>query len=106
MRLSVSLVLLLLAGFTHASEAIWLDVRTPQEFAEGHLESAINIPFEQIKGSIREITLDTNSEIIVYCRSGRRAEIATTTLNQLGYKNVKNLQTLEAARAELENREH
>ncbi len=106
MRLTVSLLLVLLASLTHASEAIWIDVRTSQEFAERHVKSAINIRFDQIKDSISGVTSDTNSEIIVYCRSGRRAGIAMTTLNQLGYKNVKNLQTLDAAREEFEQKEH
>lgn len=106
MRFTVSLLLVLLASFTHASEAFWLDVRTPQEFAEGHVNSAINVPFDQIKDSISGVTSDTNSEIIVYCRSGRRADIAMTTLNHLGYKNVKNLKTLDAARTEFDQKEH
>ena len=104
MRLVASLLLVLFTSFTHASEAIWLDVRTPQEFAEGHVKSAINIPFEQISGSIKAITADKDSEIILYCRSGRRADIAMSALHQLGYKNVRNLKTLDAAKTAFEQR--
>lgn len=104
MRFTASLLLILFAHIAVASEAIWLDVRTPQEFSEGHVKSAVNIPFEQISDSISNVTTDKNSEILLYCRSGRRAGIAMSALHQLGYKNVKNLYTLDAAKAEFEQR--
>ena len=97
MRIVSFLILLLSLGVSHAAEQIWLDVRTPQEFSEGHVESAINIPFDQIAGRISEVTDDKDSEILLYCRSGRRAEMAMATLQELGYHNIRNLQTLDTA---------
>lgn len=99
MRLTASLLLALLTSITYASEPIWLDVRTPQEFSEEHVQNAINIPFDQITTGITGISADKGSEIVLYCRSGRRADIAMSTLQQLGYTNVVNLKTLEAAKA-------
>ena len=104
MRFFAHLILLLCVNIVHADEAIWLDVRTPQEFSEGHVEPAINIPFEQISNRISEVTSDKTSEIILYCRSGKRASIAMDALQTLGYENVKNVQTLSAANALFEQR--
>lgn len=68
---------------------IWLDVRTLEEYQEGHLKDAINIPFDDIK-KISTITNDKKATIHLYCRSGRRAEVARQTLMDLGYTNVTN----------------
>ena len=68
-----------------------IDVRTPEEFASGHIDGAINIPYDQIGEklpTLKNIKKDDN--ILVYCRSGRRSETAKQTLNQFGYKNVQN----------------
>ncbi len=68
-----------------------IDVRTPEEFASGHLDGAINIPYDQIeakRAALDKVKKDEN--ILVYCRSGRRSEIAKQSLNKLGFKNVQN----------------
>ena len=64
-----------------------LDVRTPQEYAEGHIDGALNInvqsdDFQQIA----EKELAKDSTILVYCRSGRRSMDAAEILTRLGYK--------------------
>lgn len=64
-----------------------LDVRTPQEYAEGHIEGALNIniqsdDFQQMAG--KELSKD--STILVYCRSGRRSMDAAGILTRLGYR--------------------
>lgn len=69
---------------------IWIDVRTPEEFAEGHIEGAVNIPFEQISHRISEVTTDKNASINLYCRSGRRSAIALNTLKEMGFVNLTN----------------
>lgn len=68
----------------------WIDVRTPEEYAQGHVKGAINIPFEEIGGQISSITRDVDSDVRVYCRSGRRSGVAKDTLQGLGYANVVN----------------
>lgn len=68
----------------------WIDVRTPEEFAQGHVTGSINIPYEIIGQEISSITRDVDSDIRVYCRSGNRSGIAMNTLNGIGYANVIN----------------
>lgn len=66
-----------------------LDVRTEEEFAEGHISGAILIPdYEISKGAENELT-DKDQLILVYCRSGRRSKNAASELASLGYTNVK-----------------
>ncbi len=74
-----------------------IDVRTAEEFAEGHLEGAINIDvesgdFEQLVGD-----LDIEGEYQLYCRSGRRSAIAKEKMLELGFTNVTDLGSLEEA---------
>ena len=67
---------------------IILDVRRPDEFAEGHLPGAINIPNEEIgTAEIAELP-DKSQLILVYCRSGRRSKEASKKLVKLGYTNI------------------
>ena len=66
-----------------------LDVRTPQEFAEGHIEHAILIPDYQIAQQAESKLPNKDGLILVYCRSGRRSKIAAQELVKLGYTNVK-----------------
>lgn len=74
--------------------ALLVDVRTPEEYAEGHAEGAINLPYDQIvKGTYP--TGDKNAKIYVYCRSGKRAGIALDALKQAGYANATSLTSLE-----------
>lgn len=64
-----------------------LDVRTPQEFAEGHIEGAINIDVRSDGFRQRaEKELKKDSTVLVYCRSGRRSMNAAEILTELGYK--------------------
>ena len=67
---------------------IILDVRRPDEFAEGHIPGAINIPNEEIgTAEIAELP-DKSQLILVYCRSGRRSKEASEKLVKLGYTNI------------------
>lgn len=67
---------------------IILDVRRPDEYAEGHIPGAINVPNEEIgTAEIPELP-DKAQLILVYCRSGRRSKEASEKLVKLGYTNV------------------
>ena len=68
---------------------IILDVRTPEEYAERHIEGAILIPDYEIGEKAESILTDKEQLILVYCRSGRRSKIAAQELVKLGYTNVK-----------------
>lgn len=67
---------------------IILDVRRPDEFAEGHIPGAINIPNETIGTEELKKLPDKAQLILVYCRSGRRSKEASEKLVKLGYTNV------------------
>ena len=67
---------------------IILDVRRPDEYAEGHIPGAINVPNEEIgTANISELP-DKSQLILVYCRSGRRSKEASEKLAALGYTNI------------------
>ena len=67
---------------------IILDARRPDEFAEGHIPGAINVPNEEIgTADIAELP-DKSQLILVYCRSGRRSKEASEKLTKLGYTNI------------------
>lgn len=80
------------------SQEIWIDVRSPQEFSQGHRDGAVNIPFLQISQRIPDITQDKSAEIRLYCAAGARAAIAKQILDGMGYQNVINKGGLENAR--------
>lgn len=69
-------------------DAILLDVRSMQEYSDGHLYDAINIPEYEISRKIKEIIPDKTSEIIIYCQVGIRSEKAYRILKKMGYKNL------------------
>ena len=68
---------------------IILDVRTQEEYDQGHIPGAILIPDTEIKDKAEEVLTDKNQLILVYCRSGRRSKLAAEALVVLGYTNIK-----------------
>ncbi len=105
------IVLLLLTGCVHEAEkeAIYvnitareakelmdreegyviLDVRTEEEYAQGHIPGAILIPDYEIAAKAEEILSDKDQMILIYCRSGRRSKNAAQALVQLGYTDIR-----------------
>lgn len=67
---------------------IVLDVRTPAEYAEGHIEGAVLLPVDQIQEQAVTALPDKSAEILVYCRSGNRSKIASKALIEMGYTKV------------------
>jgi len=65
-----------------------LDVRTPQEFAAGHVPGAVNLPHDQIQARLGEIADARDRDVIVYCRSGRRADLALDFLGMHGFRKL------------------
>ncbi len=74
--------------------AFLVDVRTPAEFAEGHVKGSVNIPLDKVTMELEKFKNKKN--IIVFCRSGNRSGQAKTILEQLGITNVTNGGTWEA----------
>lgn len=68
---------------------IILDVRTQEEYDEGHIPGAIVISHEEIAEKAEDVLTDKDQLILVYCRSGRRSKIAAEALVELGYTNIK-----------------
>jgi len=71
--------------------AILIDVRSNQEYREGHLQGAINIPEFEIDKTLKTIVPKKNQLIIVYCQYGGRSRNAKAIMNKMGYTNVYNL---------------
>ena len=65
-----------------------VDVRRPDEFAEGHIAGAINVPNEDITDGMPELLPDKDQVLLIYCRSGNRSKEASKKLADIGYTNV------------------
>lgn len=74
---------------TQKTPMLLLDVRTPEEFAAGHIAGAVNIPYDQVAAHLAEIPKD--KQVVVYCKSGRRAGMAVETLSSNGYTKLGHL---------------
>jgi rhodanese-related sulfurtransferase len=69
-----------------------LDVRSPDEFAAGHLPGARNVPHDELRARIGALGLSHDQELVVHCHSGRRADIAREELAALGFRHVRELE--------------
>ena len=70
---------------------VLIDVRDAAEYAEGHLDKAINISYTVIKDEISKYAPNKSDKIIVYCRSGTRSNKAANYLLEAGYNNIYDL---------------
>ena len=77
-------------------QALIVDVRTAQEYAQGHYPGAINIPHEMIIEGLSERSVMANDIVILYCRSGNRSGQAEAALRAQGFTQAKNAGGLEA----------
>ena len=73
-------------------DVLVLDVRSPGEYAAGHVPNAVNSPHDQLAGRLVEIEDFRQLPVVVYCESGRRAGMATTVLADAGFVEVHHLQ--------------
>lgn len=71
---------------------IILDVRTTEEYSEGHIPGAINIEYRELPSRLHEIQSSAKKQIVVYCERGFRAKIAEDTLKQAGFTEILHLQ--------------
>ncbi len=72
---------------TANDQAVFLDVREPNEWNLGHVPGALHIPRGQLEGKV-EAMIDRAQPVIIYCASGNRSALAADTLQQMGYANV------------------
>lgn len=70
------------------TDIIVLDVRTKEEYNEGHIEGAILIPNEDINDTQPEQLPELNKQILLYCRTGNRSGQASEKLSKIGYTNI------------------
>lgn len=80
-----------------------IDVRKADEHQAGHLPNSHHIPHDEIAERIGQIATDKNTPIRLYCRSGKRADIALNTLCEMGYSDVQNLGGYEDLLAQTPN---
>lgn len=93
----LALVLAVFSAGAWSGDIHWIDVRTAEEFAGGHVEGALNVPYDEIGDRIGAVELQKDDTIYLYCGSGRRAGIAKETLETMGYTGVTNVGGLEEA---------
>ena len=73
------------------SPPLILDVRSPGEYARGHIPGAVNIPHNELAARLVELPVEKSAEVIVYCHSGPRAWQAEKMLGERGYSSVQDL---------------
>jgi phage shock protein E len=83
-----------------AAGAKVVDVRTAEEFASGHVPGAINIPYDQIARRASEIG-PPSTQVVLYCRTGRRSGIAVEALQKAGYEKLYDFRSVSAWPGEL-----
>jgi phage shock protein E len=71
-------------------EMVYVDVRTPEEYASGHITGAINIPYEQMETRWQELAAHKDRPLALYCKSGRRSGLALRLLQARGFSQLQN----------------
>ena len=87
--------------FMNMEGAVLLDVRTPQEYREGHIPGSKNVPLQQLD-KISSVIDNKNVPMFVYCYSGGRSRQATSMLQHMGYTNVQNIGGIAAYSGKVE----
>jgi rhodanese-related sulfurtransferase len=78
----------LLERITRGDAPVVLDVRTPAEFAAGHVPGAVNVPFTNVLAGLVDVHAPTSETLVVYCGHGPRAWLAGEALRWRGYQHV------------------
>lgn len=73
------------------NEYVVVDVRTEQEYSEGHIPGSINIPVDEIENRIHELESVKDEPLLLVCRSGSRSMFAVMILANKGFENLYNL---------------
>ena len=89
------------ADYHNTPGAILLDVRTPQEYREGHIPDSKNVPLQAID-KVEAIVENKDTALYVYCYSGARSRQAVGQLQHMGYTNVTNIGGIAAYRGKVE----
>ena len=87
--------------FKKEKDAILLDVRTSQEYREGHIPGSKNVPLQQLD-KLEELTENKDTVLYVYCHSGGRSRQAVSLLQAMGYTHVHNIGGIAAYSGKVE----
>ena len=87
--------------YKNATGAVLLDVRSPQEYREGHIPGSQNVPLQQLD-KVEEVTENKDTVLYVYCHSGARSRQAISLLKHMGYTNVHNIGGIAAYSGKVE----
>lgn len=71
-----------------SNDEIIIDVRWKDEYEDGHIKDSILIPLDTLENTIEDIVKNKDSQILVYCRSGRRSAEASKIIKSLSYNNI------------------
>ena len=89
------------ADFRNTEGAILVDVRTPQEYREGHIPGSKNVPLQQLD-KISSVADNKDVPMFVYCHSGARSRQAAAMLRHMGYANVNDIGGIAAYQGRVE----
>lgn len=84
----------------NTTNAVLLDVRTVDEYRQGHIDGSLNIPLQDIH-SVRNNIPDLDKPIYVHCLSGARSAQATSVLKSMGYTNVTDIGGINSYRGKV-----
>lgn len=87
--------------YKQTKDAVLLDVRSPQEYAEGHIPESRNIPLQELE-RVKDKIKDRSVPLFTYCYSGSRSSLAKSLLQSLGYTNVTNIGGISSYRGSIE----
>ena len=87
--------------YKNTAGAVLLDVRSLQEYREGHVPGSQNVPLQQLDKA-EEVTENKDTVLYVYCRSGARSRQAVSLLKHMGYTNVHNIGGIAAYSGKVE----
>ena len=85
----------MLLEYDNLPNALLLDVRTPQEYSEGHIPLSLNIPLYEMH-RLEEERVGKYTPVFLYCRSGARSRVAAQMLRNMGYVNARNIGGIES----------
>jgi len=87
--------------YKNSTGAVLLDVRTPEEYSEGHIPESKNVPLQALD-NVRSVVEHKDTELFVYCHSGARSRQAAVILGQMGYTKVNNIGGISSYRGKVE----
>lgn len=77
-----------MTNLINREDAVVLDIRKSNEFSEGHIINAMNIPHDEFESSAKKLEKHKKSPVVLYCQSGNESSRITRALKQSGFENV------------------